>query len=406
MTPFLSVADRQFMQDHLQDDLPRLLLAAHRFPGVQVSKAVAQIEALRKLQTKIPDWFRFDLDLPPVLSVEQASSATTARFKTGLFSGATMADLTGGMGVDAFYFAQQFERVLYVEQNPDLVRLARHNFDVLGASNIISKAEKTENFLKTNQEHFDLIYLDPARRDQQQKRVFRLSDCQPDVLEIKDLLLANADRVLLKTAPMLDLNLAVDELKTVSRIWVVSVDNECKEVLYLLEKTALPGPDIPIEAVCLGAKTTALTFTRNEEQAATPEFSEPLRFLYEPDAAVLKAGAFKTFALRFGLKKLHPNTQLYTSETYVPEAPGRCFVIEAVLKYDRKTLRQLIPEGRANLAARNFPDAPPQMRKKLGLSDGGDWYVFGAMDIQQRKVLIACRRASGEIPVAPESLPV
>lgn len=388
----LSVADRQFIQDHLNDKVQDLLLAAHRFPGVQLSLAVTQIEALRKVRLKIPDWYRFDLVFPPLLSVEQASSAETARFKAGLFSGVSMADLTGGMGVDAWYFAQQFERVCYVEQHPELVRLAQHNFDVLGASNINSRQAKTEIFLKENQEHFDLIYLDPGRRDPQQKRVFHLSDCQPNILEIKDQLLRAADRVLLKTAPMLDLNLAAAALETVTRIWVVSVDNECKELLYLLEKTGLPGPDIPIEVVCLGARPTSFVFTRKEEQDARPTISEPQRYLYEPDAAILKSGAFKSFAVRFGLNKLHPNTHLYTSETCVSNVPGRCFTIEAVLKYDRKAVRALIPEGRANVAARNFPDAPPAMRKKLGLGEGGDWYLFGATDAADRKILLAGHR--------------
>ena len=401
----LSVADRQFIQEHLQDNMQELLLAAHRYPGIQLVLAVAQIEALRKVQHKIPDWYRFDLLMPPLLSVEQASSAETARFKAGLFSGGSMVDLTGGMGVDTSFFAQHFEQVTYVEQNPALVQLARHNFDVLGASNINSLEANAENFLKENREHFDLIYLDPGRRDQQQKRLFRLSDCQPNVLEIKEQLLAAADRVLVKTAPMLDLQLAVEELGAVSRIWVVSVEKECKEVLYLLEKTAVSGPDIPIEAVCLGATKASFVFTRREEQVAGAEFSEPLQYLYEPDAAVLKAGAFKTFALRYGLKKLHPNTHLYTSENLVLDVPGRSFRIESTLKYDRKTVQALIPEGKANIAARNFPDSPPQMRKKLGLGDGGDWYVFGATDYTNRKFLLACRRVLDKHSVIPTSLP-
>ncbi len=389
----LTVAERQFVQEQLNADVHDLLLAAHRYPGLRMPVVVGQLEALRKIRLKLPEWYRFDLDFPPALSVEQASSAETARFKSGLFSGRAMADLTGGMGVDAWFFAKQFSRVLYVEQNPELASLAGRNFDVLGADNITVQAGTAEAFLQKNDRHFDLIYLDPARRDGQQKRLFRFSDCQPNVLEIKEALLSTADRVLIKAAPMLDLNLAAEELGAVAKVWVVSVDGECKEVLYLLEAGAVAGPETPIEAVCLGVAPAALVFSRRAEQLAELAYSEPLRYLYEPDAALLKAGAFRTFARHFGLKKLHPNTHLYTSETWVREAPGRQFQVEAMVRYDRKALREVLPEGRALLAARNFPDSVEQMRKKLGLADGGDWFVFGVTSADARKKLLVCRRA-------------
>ncbi|MEZ4943709.1 MAG: RsmD family RNA methyltransferase [Saprospiraceae bacterium] len=388
----LTPADRQFIQDHLQADLHRLLLSANRYPGVQVPVAVAQIEAFRKVREKIPSWFRFDLLMPPLRSVEQASSEETARFKAGLFSGKAMADLTGGMGVDSWFFSRQFNQVVYVEQQPQLVEIARHNFDVLGARNINAISANAEIFLKQPSVHFDLIYLDPGRRHAQKGRVFHLADCVPNVLEIKAELLEKADRILIKTAPMLDMHQAMQQLGSVSRTWVVSVDGECKEVLYLLEKNAPLIDEIPIEVVCLGSVAPGFQFTRAEEQAAEPVFSVPQQFVYEPDASVLKAGAFKSFAMRFGLSKLHPNTHLYTSETLVPNVPGRTFSVEAVLKYDRKALREVLPEGQANLAVRNFPDSVAAMRKKLGIRDGGEWYVFGVTDCTHRKILLLCRR--------------
>lgn len=394
----LTPADRQFIHDHLHDELHRLLLSAGRYPDVQVPVAVAQIEALRKVREKIPSWFRFDLTMPPVRSVEQASSEETARFKAGLFSGKTMADLTGGMGVDSWFFSRHFSQVVYVEQQLQLVEIARHNFDVLAARNINAIAADSEIFLKQTALHFDLIYLDPGRRHAQKGKVFQLADCLPNVLEIKTALLKKSKRVLLKTAPMLDILQAVHQLGLVSRIWVVSVAGECKEVLYLLEKNALPADEIPMEVVCLGGEAPGFQFTRAEEQAAQPAFSMPQQFVYEPDAAVLKAGAFKSFANRFGLAKLHPNTHLYTSVSFVPNVPGRAFSVEAVLKYDRKALRACIPEGQANLATRNFPDSVVQMRKKLGIRDGGEHYVFGVTDCTDRKILLVCRRMLDKTP--------
>lgn len=397
-----------FVRTHLDDDLSRLLLSAHRYPGIAVQDAVRQIAALRKIRAKIPDWYRFDLVFPPQLSVEQASSEQTARFKAGLFSGRQMADLTGGMGVDTYFFSEQFERVIYVEQNPLLVEAARHNFGALGRTNIFPVQADAEEFLQETDAPFDLLYLDPARRDESQSRVYQLSDCRPNVLEIKELLLSRAPRVLLKVAPLLDVQLAVQQLGAVARVWVVSVDNEVKELLLLLEhRHAAPVPAsgepasgklhdfaaaIPIEAVCLGGRRHVFVFTRAEEQAAQPGYSMPLTFLYEPDAAILKAGAFKSFGARFGLSKLHPNSHLYTSMQRAPDIPGRVFKIEAVVKYARKSLGAVLPGGKANVTVRNFPDSVDTLRKKMGLADGGDWYVFGTRTNDEQLNLLVCRR--------------
>lgn len=369
---------QHFIREHLQEDPVRLLLSAHRYPGIPMPQAVAQIEALRKVQHKIPSWYRFDLEFPAALSLEQASSETTACFKARLVSGRQMADLTGGMGVDAYFFAQQFEQVTYVERNPGLAALARQNFATLGATGIRVVEADALDFLQQNTASFDLIYLDPARRDAPGRRVFQLSDCQPDILALQATLLQKAPQVLLKTAPMLDLQQAVAQLGTVTHIWVVSVDNEVKEVLYLLENEAPAPADIPVEAVCLGEPTRRFVFSRTEEQSAGVSFSAPLDYLYEPDAALLKAGAFKCLAQRFGLYKLHPNTHLYTSTQVLPDWPGRSFRVEAVLKYDRRAVQSALPDGRANVAVRNFPDTAEAVRKKLGLKDGGDGYLFGA----------------------------
>lgn len=388
----LTIADRQFVREHFGDDVHRLLLAAQRFPGVSVPACVAQMEALRKVRPKIPAWFRFDLELPPMLSVEQASSERTALLKSTLFPGKKMADLTGGMGVDAYFFAQQFEQVAYVERNPELTALARHNFAALGAANIRVVEADAGAFLKTTADRFDLLYLDPARRADRHRRVFQLADCEPNVLALREMLLERADRVLVKTAPILDLSQAIEQLGCVSRIWVVSVENEVKEVLYLLEKSAPSPEELLIEAVCLGNDSRTFRFTRAEERASEPEYALPQGFLYEPDAAVLKAGAFKAFALRFGLAKLHPQTHLYTSPALVPDVPGRSFAIEAVLKYDRKAVQQVLPDLRANVAVRNFPDPPEAVRQKLGLADGGEHYLFGVTDAEGRKVVMLGRR--------------
>lgn len=388
----ITEAARNFVREHVNDDVARLLLSAHRYPDVDVPLAAGQIRALQKVRDKIPSWYRPDLTFPPLVSVEQASSEQTAHFKSGLVSGRRMADLSGGMGVDAYFFAQRFERVIYVERDPGLAELARANFAALDARNIEVLNADAVQFLQSTSEKFDLLYLDPARRNEHQRRVFRLSDCSPNVPEMLDLLLSRAPKILIKTAPLLDLSAAMAELKTVTHTWIVAVENEVKEVLYLLDnQPEQKVNDIPVSAVQLwGLNNVAqtFTFTRAEEQFAVPDYSAPLRYLYEPNAAILKAGAFKTFSTRFGLAKLHPNTHLYTSETLTPDIPGRVFEVVAVTRYDRKAVQALLPEGCANVATRNFPDTAEAARKKLGLKDGGAWYVFGVRDVGDRIAIV------------------
>lgn len=336
------------------------------------------------------------------LSLEQASSETTARFKAGLFSGKTMADLTGGMGVDTFFFSRQFESVVYVEQNAVLLEATRRNFNRLGVRNTEFEHQTAEDFLAHTSNTFDLIYLDPARRNEHKGKVFQLADCTPDVLKIKDLLLEKSPRVLLKAAPLLDLKLAAAQLGQVTHIWVVAAAGDCREVLYLLERNPMPTERIPITAVSLESKaleledvepTSTFEFSWEEEQQAAPPYSAPLQFLYEPNPAILKAGAFRSFAHRFGLAKLHANTHLYTSMAHLPEAPARIFAIEQVCKYDRKAVLPYVPTGKANIACRNFPDNPAQVRSKLGLVDGGDHYLFAATDVEGKKVVMVCKKA-------------
>lgn len=394
----LTEQEQAFALQHIDDDLAALALAAHRYPQVKVSALLPHLAALRKLRTKVPSWFRFDLALPSTVSVEQASSERTARFKASLFSGQRLLDLTGGLGIDAFFWADTFQEVVYVEQDLALAQAAKHNFTLLGANNIRVEVAEAGRFLLENKQTFDLIYIDPARRDEQQRRVFRLEDCSPNVLALRESLLQKAPRVLVKAAPMLDLVRAQEQLQSVERTWIVSVDGEVKEVLLLLGSTLTDTDDTLMEAAMLSADGARLfSFRRSEERSCTPLFSAPRRYLYEPDAAILKAGAFKTFAVRYGLPKLHEHAHLYTSDMLVPEAPARHFVVEAVLKYDRRAVQQHLPERKANVAVRHFPDTAEQVRRRLGLSEGGDAYLFGTTTPDGQKILVLCRKTESFI---------
>jgi hypothetical protein len=390
-----------FIWQHRDDDPRQLALSAHKYPDIQISAASAQVQALQKIQHKIPSWYQPGMDFPLAISMEQASSETTARFKAGLFSGKKIADLTGGLGVDSFFFAQQFESLIYVEQNAELLAAAQHNFAQLGVTNVHFEQSSAEDFLEKTTESFDLIYLDPARRDERKGKVFQLADCSPDVLKIKELMLKKSQRLLLKTAPLLDLKLAASQLGQVSKIWVVASDGDCREVLYLLEREAPAIDQIPIMALSLESRPIRFenptepqifNFTLGEEQETETSFSAPQNFLYEPNPAILKAGAFRSFGKTFDVAKLHANTHLYTSAEFQPGLPARSFVIEQVCKYDRKAVQAHVINGKANITCRNFPDNPDQVRRKLGLADGGDVYLFAATDVEGKKVIMVCRK--------------
>lgn len=384
---------QDFIWQHRKDDPRQLALSAKKYPDIPVAEAAKQVQALQKIRLKIPTWYLAGMEFPFSLSLEQASSERTARFKAALFKGKNMADLTGGMGIDAFFFAQQFESLVYVEQNEALLAATRHNFGLLQTTNLRFESGSAEHFLAQTTESFDLIYLDPARRDERKGKVFQLSDCTPDVLQLKDLILKKSPRALVKTAPLLDLRLAATQLGQVSKIWVVASEGDCREVLYLLEREAPPMDAVEIIAVNLKeADHQAFHFSWAEEQGAEAEFATAQNFLYEPNPAILKAGAFRSFGQRFGLSKLHSNTHLYTSKTLLPDLPARSFQIEQICKYDKKEVLAHVPGGKANIACRNFPDNPEQVRRKLGLADGGEVYLFAATDAERKKVVLVCKK--------------
>lgn len=386
----------QFIREHLNDDLHRLLLSASRYPDIPVAAAVAQIEAIRKMRDKAPSWANAEgLLFPPALSVEQGSSELTATYKSRLFSGKKMADLTGGMGIDSYFFSKNFEEVHYVEQQEHLAETAQYNFDRLKAHNIIVHKGEALAFLNQSDEEYDLIYLDPARRDEQKNKVFRLSDVTPDVTQMQARLLERSPNILIKMAPMLDISDALRQLQKVAGVWVVSVKNECKEVLYWLHRDAagLSPDEIPVTAVSPGENEYALTFTKKEEaQAAATCCHTPLRYLYEPDAAVMKAGAFHYFAAKYQLYKLHPHTHLYTSEASV-NVPGRAFEVIAVVRYDAAEVAKYLPDQKANIAVRNFPDSAEMVKKRLKLKDGGNFYLFAATSAEQKRIIIICKKS-------------
>ena len=395
----LPEAARRYVAAHLHDDPAHLALQARRHPGLPVPELVRQIQARQKARTKLPAWAdNPDLIFPPALSVEQASSARTAAFKAGLVSGQRLADLTGGFGADSAAFAGRVTQVDYVERTPALAEVVRYNFGQLGLDNVAVHAADAVAFLKSTPHHYDWLYLDPARRDTAARKIFLLRDCEPDVVKLLPLLLHKADKVLLKTSPMLDIEHAVQGLAHVRRLWVVAVDNEVKEVLYELGQE--PAIDPERYALNLRRDGTQQEFRLNRarEARATPRYAEAQQYLYEPNAAVLKAGAFRSIGTAFELLKLHQHSHLYTSDVLRMEFPGRVFKVLAVEKADGTALKaHLGPEARAHVTTRNFPDSVADFRRRTGIREGGELYLFATTDLRGRPIVLVCEKLSAPV---------
>jgi len=334
-----------------------------------------QVEGRERTAEKLPTFATIDDWWYPVrLSCEQCSSELAARYKASLVSGEKMVDLTGGYGVDTYFLSEQFAHTDYVEQNAELCRIAEHNF---ADKPIAIHNTSAEDFLASAGQ-YDLIFLDPARRDSHGGKVFRLEDCTPNVVELLPTLLAHGKRIMIKLSPMLDLTQAVTSLSQVTwDIHVVAIKNEVKELLLV------SGGSGRITAIDLEKKDQAFVFTREEEQNCLLMNGDALLnggFLYEPNAAILKAGAYKLIAERYHLHKLDVNTHLYVSETLVENFPGRVWRIT-----ERQDLKQ------ANVLTRNYPLTPEQLKKKLHLRDGGTAFVIGCRIAGKPTVLWAER---------------
>lgn len=384
---------QEFIFAHEQDDEKKLVLK-HRFIlDVPSSVMAEQISGRRKAKTKLPLYYSTrNIVYPPGINLEQSSSQETSQFKATILrsitDGNVLADLTGGLGVDSFFMSQVFGRTEFIEPNQSLLQVAQHNHYVLGATTIGYHPISAEQFIQSYPAKLSVAYLDPSRRSKSNQKVFKLSDCEPNVPPLLSNLFQKTDCVLIKTSPLLDIQQGIKELQYVEKVWVVSVDNECKELLFLCRKELEGEPRII--AVNLEAEPTEFPFLVSEEKNAAVKFSEPLTFLYEPNASVLKAGAFKLISQRFSVFKVHPNTHLYTSDDLIQNFPGRIFKIRDRIKPNSKMAHELFPKGMANIITRNYPLSPEELKKKLNLKDGGEFYLIGFSAAE--KYLVAVNR--------------
>lgn len=364
--------------------------------GFSTDTALPDLQAIAS--KKLPTWSQIEgISFPTRLALEQCSGEQAAQYKSQLAGrlypdgGECMADLTGGLGVDFSFIARHFKRAIYIERQEVLCQAARNNFPKLGLTQAeIREANGIDEWPALPET--DLIFIDPARRNQMGRKTVLIEDCEPDVSLLLPALWQKTRYLLLKLSPMLDLNRALKTLKEeVCEAHIVADGGECKELLLLL---------------CPGAKEARIYCTDNdrtfsflpqEETEATANYTDQLRsYLYEPGPALLKAGAFKLMAQRYQIEKLHPNSHLYTSDRYIPDFPGRSFRIRQVSGFSKKELKALcLSVDKANLTIRNFPGSVAELRKRLKLKEGGDAYWFATTLNNQKHVIIDCRKTSG-----------
>ena len=391
----MNQATIDFIHEHAEADVRQLALQGTKNPEVDLTFALEQIAGRQKAKTKLPSWAAVDgIVYPPHLSMEQCSSEQTARYKALIAGkGALIVDLTAGFGVDMAFMSQGFQKAVHVEQQAPLCAISSENYKLLGLNHIEVICADGIDYLH-QLEHADLIFLDPARRDDHGARTYGIADCTPNVLELRDELFEKADRVMLKLSPMLDWRKAVEDLGHVNEVHIVSVDNECKELLVILSKE-----EKPLKLFCVnndqvfeGDQGDWL----NERSIAEIRVPVPMSsqaYLFEPNASIMKAGCFTLLEQRFNVSQLDKNSHLFVSDHDISDFPGRRFTIEKTTSMNKRELKTALAGiDKANITVRNFPLSVAELRKRLKLKDGGNLYLFATTLADGQHQLFLCRK--------------
>jgi len=395
----MNEATLEFIRIHADEDVRQLAFLGKKNPEVDMAYALDQIAGRQKARVKIPSWASIDgIVYPPHISMEQCSSEQTARYKARIAgNGEKIVDLTAGFGVDMAFMSAGFKQAVHVEMQPQLCAISSENYKHLGLNHVQVVCNDGVGYLH-QMEHADLIFIDPARRDQHGARTYGIADCTPNVLEIIDEMLQKADRVMIKLSPMLDWQKTVADVGNVSQVHIVSVGNECKELLLEVKK----GKDEKVKVFCVNDDQVfsyeigeTHPFTPSPLHSFTPSPLHSFTFLYEPNASVMKAGCFNLISHRFGITQPDANSHLFLSDKLVEGFPGRGFVIERVSTMNKRELKEALAGiDKANVAVRNFPLSVADLRKRLKLKDGGDVYIFATTDAKKGHLVMVCRKIS------------
>lgn len=379
---------QQFIDQNLNEDLTSLVLKGSPFKDIPIQELVRQIESKKKARLKLPSWYGSShIYYPPKLNIAQASSEVTAQYKSSLISGTSLIDLTGGFGVDAFYFSKTFDTVRYCEINAPLADIVAHNYRQLASRVRVLNIDGL-HYLTESAATYDWIYLDPSRRSSDFEKVFMLQDCVPNLIQCQSLLFDHTKCVMAKLSPLLDITSALRDLNSVAELHCIAVSNEVKELLLLLKKGhqgAIQLKTVNIKGANLEYFNAVLGETNNAQ------YSLPLKFLYEPNAAILKAGLFNEVSYKLNVFKLHSNSHLYTNNELI-NFPGRRFKILYNVSYDEKKIKSFLPGDKANITTRNFPDSVAKIRKKTKIKEGGQQYLFATTDLNNKPIVLICEK--------------
>lgn len=386
---------QSYIKNNLKISVEEIIFKRSPFKDVSIQELANQIVAKQKSEKKLPTWFHTkNIYYPTKLSIEQTSSEITANYKADLLKGKSIIDITGGFGVDCLAFSKRFTNVTHCEINNDLSNIVAHNYKQLNIDNVITVATDGLEYLKNTSQHFDCIYIDPSRRNDIKGKVFLLKDCLPNVPENLDFLFEKTDTLLIKNSPILDISSTIHELKFVREIHVVAVNNEVKELLFLLQKN-FKGL-IEVKTVnFLKNRNDIFSFLLNKEVDLT--YGAPQKYLYEPNAAILKSGAFTQVANCLNVTKLHKHSHLYTSNELNTNFPGRIFEIDNLFEYHKKKLKKHLVLEKANITTRNFPKTVAQIRKETKIKDGGDSYLFFTTNLKNELIVICCKKIHNHI---------
>ncbi|MFK8281594.1 class I SAM-dependent methyltransferase [Capnocytophaga cynodegmi] len=371
---------QNFITENLQISISDLLLKKPIFKEISNKYLAQQIIGRNVASKKFPFLNQPDIIFPPQLNLEQASSQQTAEFKaTGMF-GKRFLDLTCGLGIDAFFLSQNFEEVHLVEKNPELLTLVKHNWLVLNRKASFHQ-QSLDEFLEKNSIFFDLIFIDPARRDENNKKKFLLEDLSPNLLEIQSALWEITNQILIKLSPLIDLKYLLSTLYNIERIDIVAMKNEVKEVVILQNRDKTNKKTL-CRCINLDTNEPIFSFFFEDVESAVASFSESQGYIYIPNNTLLKSGAFNLISEHFSLKKLHPNTHLYTSDQVNTNFPGR------ILKSEVISAKNIKKDDRYNVISKNYPLSVDEIKKKYKIKDGSDKYLIFTQSVKGKEIIL------------------
>ena len=380
---------QEFINANLNTNIIQLALTKNPFPEIEYTAIINQIKAKQKSKEKLPLWFNTpNIIFPSKISVEQTSSEKTAEYKSKIISGTSLIDLSGGFGIDDYYFSKKIKSVTHCEINSELSEIVAYNFNVLNTVNIKCINKNSTDYLNEINEVFDWIYIDPSRRNETKGKVFMFKDCEPNVPNLLPLYFSKSNNILIKTAPLLDLQAGIEELKHVKKIHIVAVKNEVKELLWEIKKDY--DGDVSIISVNIDKDKQDVVETIYQEDYEVV-FSLPLNYIYEPNASLLKSGNFNAISEKYKCKKLHKHSHLYTSNSII-NFPGRSFKIENIISLQKNEVKEHLFGKKLNISTRNFPIKVEDLKKKYKIKDGGTTFVFFTTYIDHQIIAFICTK--------------